>query len=88
MNHPEDHRWDLSEDDEGYGPECDEMWEQKLEEWEARDWPRWLAQHLTFPFTVTREEDEDDAYFAPGVTKAPFRLGHTMEVLGLEGEEE
>ena len=88
MNNNEDHRWDLSEGDDGYLPECDEAWEQKLEEWEARDWPKWLAEHLTFPFTVTREEDDDDAYFAAGAAKAPFRLGHKMEVLGLAEDDE
>ena len=35
MSNPEDHRWDLSEADEGYEPECDEMLEQKLEECDA-----------------------------------------------------
>ena len=88
MSKIEDHSWDLSEGDDGYLPECDEAWEQKLEEWEARDWPKWLAKHLAFPFTVTREEDEDDAYFAAGAAKAPFRLGHKMEVLGLAEEDE
>ena len=66
---------------EGYLPECDEAFEQKIEEWPARDWPQWLAQQLAFPFTVTREEDDDDAYFAQGAAKAPFRLGHKMEVV-------
>ncbi len=60
----------------------------KMEEWQKRDWMTWLAANLTFPFSVTREEDEDDAYFQKGATKAPFRLGHTMEVLGLEEEDE
>ena len=42
---------------------------------------------MTFPFTATREEDEDDAYFAPGAAKAPFRLGHKMDVLELAEED-
>ena len=46
-----------------------------------------LARNLTFPFTVTREEDEDDAYFAEGAAKAPFRLGHKMKVLELAEED-
>jgi hypothetical protein len=41
-----------------------------------------------FPFTATREEDEGDAYFREGSAEAPFRLGHTMEVLGLEFEDD
>ena len=32
--------------------ECDAAYEQKFQEWAARDWPEWLAKHLTFPFTV------------------------------------
>jgi hypothetical protein len=61
--------------------------EKKCEEWHKRDWMKWLESNLTFPFTVTREEDEDDAYFLPGAAKAPFRLGHTFEVTGLEDED-
>jgi calcium binding protein len=87
MSDTDDHRWDLSQSDKGYLPECDEVWERKFEEWQARDWPDWLAKHLKFPFTVTREEDEDDAYFAPGAARGPFRLGHKMDVLEL-GEED
>lgn len=87
MSDSEDHRWDLSDEDDGYTPECDEAWEEKLVEWEKRDWPTWLAQHLKLPFTVTREEDDDDAYFLEGAAKAPFRLGHTMQVVSLDEED-
>jgi hypothetical protein len=86
-NNNDDHRWDLSESDKAYVPECDDAFEQKMDEWQARDWADWLARNLTFPFTVTREEDEDDAYFASGAAKAPFRLGHKMEVLELDEED-
>ena len=88
MSDSEDHRWDLGEGDDGYLPECEDAWEDKLEEWEKRDWPTWLAQHLKFPFTATREEDDDDAYFLEGAAKAPFRLGHKVQVLGLDEEDE
>jgi hypothetical protein len=70
MNIHDDHRWDLNEGDKDYLPAGDEAYEQKFEAWQTRDWPDWLAKHLTFPFTVTREEDEGDAYFAPGAAKA------------------
>ena len=83
MNDTDDHRWDLRESSEGYLPESDEAFEKKLEEWAARDWPGGLSQHLDFPFAVTREEDDDDAYFAAGAATAPFRLRHKMEVVGL-----
>ena len=83
MSNRDDHRWDLSKSDKGHLPECDEAFDQKFEEWQVRNWPDWLAKHLTFPLTVTREEAEDDAYFSPGAAKAPFRLGHKMDVMGL-----
>lgn len=87
MSHSEDHRWDLSQREDGYLPESDEAFEQKMEAWAARDWPEWLADHLSFPFRVTRKEDDDDAYFQKGAAKAPFRLGHKMEVAGLAEED-
>jgi hypothetical protein len=87
MSDRDDHRWDLHEGDKGCLPECDEAYDQKFEEWQARDWSDWLAKHLTLSFTVTREEDDDDAYFAPGAAKAPFRLGHKMEALELAEED-
>jgi hypothetical protein len=87
MSKSDDHRWDLNEGKNGNLPESDEAYQKKFEEWKARDWPDWLAKNLTFPFTVKREEDKDDAYFAPGVAKAPFRLGHKMDVLALTEED-
>ena len=87
MGNIDDHRWDLSEGDKGYTPECDDVFEDKIEEWQARDWIDWLGKHLAFPFVATREEDEDDAYFSPGAAKALFRIGHKMEVLALEEDD-
>ena len=87
MSNTGDHRWNLSEDKHGNLPESDEAFEQKMEEWVARDWQQWLMQQLAFPFAVTREEDEDDAYFKEGAAKAPFRLGHKMAVVGLAEED-
>lgn len=87
MSDTDEHLWDLNESDDGNLPESKDAFERKFEEWSARDWPEWLAKNLTFPFTVSREEDEDDAYFAPGAAKAPFRLGHKMEVLELAEED-
>ena len=72
MSNADDHRWDLTESDDGNLPESDDAFERKFAEWSARDWPDWLAKTLTFPFTVIRE---DDAYFAPRAAKARFRLG-------------
>ena len=83
MSNTDDHRWDLCQGDKGYVPECEDAFEKKLEEWETRNWMDWLGQQLIFPFLVTREEDEHDAYFSAGAAKSPFRLGHKMEVLAL-----
>ena len=87
MRAADDHRWNLSEGDAGNVPECDEAYQRKIAEWQARDWSHWLAKHLTFPITVTREEDDDDAYFSRSAAKAPFRLGHKMEVVELAEED-
>jgi len=87
MSDTDDHRWDLAKSDEGDLPESDEAFEKKFEEWQGRAWSDWLGKHLTFPFSITREEDDDDAYFSSGAAKAAFRLGHKMEVLGLDGED-
>ena len=50
----------------------------------------WIGCLLTWfsPFKATREEDEDDAYFQEGAARSLFRLGHTMEILSVEGEDE
>ncbi len=86
MNANYDSSWDLGEGDKGYSSASEDAFEKKYEEWEGRDWMKWLTANLTFPFTATREEDMDDASF--GDAKAPFQVGHKMEILGLEGEDE
>ena len=86
MKTKDDHSWDPEEGEDGNLPSDEEAFEKKFEEWEKRDWASWLSSNLKFPFTVTREEDEDDAYFQEGAAKALFRLGHTMEVVGLDPE--
>ncbi len=78
-----EHAWDPNESDQGNLPESEDAFDRKYEEWQKRDWMTWLPENLAFPFKATREEDEDDAYFQEGAAKAPFRLGHTMEITGL-----
>ena len=39
------------------------LWDKKYEEWEKRNWPEWLNAHLSFPFQVVRDDDDDDAVF-------------------------
>lgn len=74
--------------DSSWDDDNEELWEEKYEKWEKRDWKRWLNESLTFPFEVKREEDNDDAFFAPKVTRKPFRLGHVMDVTGIDHEDE
>lgn len=83
-----DTSWDLIEPDKGYLPVDDGAFERKYQEWKARDWLLRLKDHLTFPFTVERMEDKDDAYFTDIAKHQPFRLGHTMKVIGIEPEED
>lgn len=74
----DNHDWDLDEDNGAF--------EKKFEEWDKRDWMAWLSENLSFPFTVTREEDEDDAYFTDACEDL-FRLGHKMQVVGIDGDD-
>jgi hypothetical protein len=62
----------------------DELWDKKYQEWEKRDWVQWLERHLSFPFDVERTEDSGDAFFFEEARREPFRLGHTMTVLGVK----
>ena len=87
INDSDNHPWDLRQSSKGNLPASREAFDKKYAEWQKRDWMKWLEENLTFPFTVTREEDDDDAYFLPGAAKAPFRLGHTFEVVGLDEED-
>ena len=83
-----DTSWDLVESNDGYLPVDEDAFERKYQEWKTRDWALWLKDNLTFPFTVERMEDEDDAYFTDVAKHQPFRLGHIMKVIGIEPEED
>jgi hypothetical protein len=74
----DNHDWDLDEDGGAF--------EKKFEEWHSRDWLKWLAENLAFPFIVTREEDDDEAYFTDACEDL-FRLGHKMEVVGIDEDD-
>jgi len=58
-----DTSWDLIESNKGYLPIDDDAFAKVYQEWETRNWPVWLKEHLPFPLTVERIEDDDDAYF-------------------------
>lgn len=87
MSNDYDHSWDLVESEEGNLPVNEELFDKKYEEWERRDWMRWLEQNLSFPFEVERMEDDDDALFTNVADYEPFRLGHKMTVRALESED-
>ncbi len=66
----------------------EKLWERKYREWEKRHWIDWFKRHLSFPFDVERKEDTGDAYFSDVARNQPFRLGHRMTVLSMDGEYE
>jgi hypothetical protein len=82
MSNQNEHLWDGDGDDAG------DAFDVKYEEWEQRDWMTWLAANLVFPFKVSREEDMDDADSQQGTPGSLFQVGHTMEIVGLDGEDE
>ena len=82
MNNEDIHLWD------GEGEDAKDAFDLKYEEWEQRDWMTWLAENLVFPFKVTRQEDMDDVDSHRGPPGSPFQVGHTMEIVGLDGEDE
>ncbi len=82
MSTKDEHLWD------GEGNEAGEAFDLKYEEWEQRDWMTWLAENLVFPFKATREENMDDAELQEGAAGDLFEVGHAMQVLGLEDEDE
>jgi len=74
--------------DDSWDKRNQKLWDKKYEEWEKRDWTVWLNTYLSFPFEVERKDDSDDAYFTDIASRQPFRLGHTMKVLALAGEDD
>lgn len=74
--------------DSSWDSDNEELFDAKYEEWEKRNWKKWLKENLSFPFRAKRMEDDDEAYFTHIAKHAPFRLGHTMEVLGLSLEDD
>jgi len=67
--------------DSSWVSDNEELWDNKFEEWEGRNWTDWLTNHLVFPFEIERKEDD---YFNPLSeninTDKPFSLGHVMKV--------
>jgi len=81
MSEDNSHAWDSDDGDT-------EAFDLKMEEWAERDWASWLEDNLSFPFTAKREDDDDDAFFLAASKRETFRLGHKMEVVALEPDED
>jgi len=79
-----DSSWDGDGDDENYD---DNAFDLKCEEWAKRNWAAWLKSNLSFPFKAKREEDMEE-FFSSRSKDEPFQTGHTMEVAGLDEEDE
>lgn len=75
-----DSSWDLNGSEDKF--------DEKFSEWEKRSWEDWLRSNLKFPFPVKRMEDRDDAYFSDAVKSEPFRLGHVMNAVDIDMEDE
>ena len=77
-----DQKYDSSWDDGN-----EELWDEKYEEWEARDWWEWLTENLSFPFEAKRFEDLSSNPFASNQNK-PFGEGHVVKVIDIEDEDD
>ena len=75
MDEKYDSSWDTDLDNE-------DAFDSKYEEWERRDWMKWLTERLTFPFEVQRVEDMKANPFDPET--GPFSVGQRMQATGLE----
>ncbi len=83
----DNHSWDLNGSEAGNLDQNEDAGEEKFNEWQKRNWMKWLEDNLSFPFMAERVEDDDDAYLNHSVTSKLFRLGHTMKVLTLADED-
>ena len=81
MSESDSHLWYLTEEDEGYVPECDEAYYRKSREWQKRNWPEWLASSLVFPFVATLDDDTEESYPSLFGAKVALRPGDKMQVL-------
>ena len=88
MNSKYDTSWDLKESEKGNRPYNEEAFDKIYKKWQKRSWEPWLHENLTFPFVVKRMEDDDDAYFTDIAEREPFRIGHEMNVIGIESEDD
>ena len=81
-----DSSWDLKKGVNGNMPNDMKAFDRIYDEWRKRSWLPWLESKLSFPFEVERKEDDDDVFFSEKARMKPFRLGHKMNVTGIELE--
>lgn len=73
--------------DNSWDDDNEDAWDEIYEKWRKRDWESWLLNNLSFPINVIRKEDDRD--FRPDYDiDAPFTLGHTLKIEGIELEDE
>lgn len=76
-----------AEYDASWDEDNEELLDKKYQQWQKRDWEAYLEENLTFPFQATRFEDLDSNPFVD-TKDAPFSVGHTVEVLDIDDEDE
>lgn len=72
-----DASWDTDRDNQ-------DAFDRKYEEWQRRDWMKWLTERLAFPFEIKRIENMEDNPFDPET--GPFSVGQRMQTIGLDEE--
>ncbi len=70
------------EDDE----EMEDPLDRKMQQWDKRNWHKWLMTYLTFPFTAIRKEDMEEPPFATKRRK-PFAVDTKMTVSSIHYDE-
>lgn len=75
MNDKYDSSWDTDTDNE-------DAFDRKYEEWERRNWMKWLTERLAFPFEVKRVEDMEENPYAPET--GYFSVGRRMQATDIE----
>ena len=74
--------------DSSWDEDNDDLWDEKFEEWEERDWDSWLTAHLTFPFEIERQEDDKfDPFSGNESNDIPFSINHIMKAIQIEMED-
>ncbi len=75
--------------DSSWDKDNNDLWDEKFEEWEERDWSSWLTDYLTFPFEIERQEDDTfNPFLENESNNVPFSINHIMKAIEIEMEDE